>query len=543
MSKVASIEKAAERLAKKPLRRPADKVTTDTGLFDADGRRVIRHTAGDLPRILDQLAAALAEADANLFRYAGRLARVYQAAETVANGVKRAAGALMVHPVESAHLVELAGRAATHEKWDGKSEAFKPCNCPRGVADSLLARGHWPELPALNGFVECPTATPDGRLIDSPGYDAESGLFSAYATIPGYVRPAANPTRADAERALDILRSIFKTFPFVDAADLAAMLAGVLTAIFRRLQPAAPMFAITAPTPGTGKTLLCETLAILATNRRASVLSLGQDDAEAEKRLTGVLLAGDAVISVDNIERPLKGDLLCQVTTQQFVRLRPLGATTMLSVPTHALIVATGNNLSIQGDLKRRVVLVRLDAGTERPEQRDFDVDHLGTVAVRRGEIIGAALTLWLSYRAAGAPKMKDLHALGGFEIWDLMVRRPLVWLGLPDPLVASEGLRDQDPDIEAMRLLYSAWHTTFNTSEQTVADVVAAGMETRMNGDYANPDLRDALQLVCAEKPNSRRLGYWLRSHRDRIVDGLTVRQAGTEGRNKVMSWRILQL
>ena len=38
-----------------------------------------------------------------------------------------------------------------------------------------------------------------------------------------------------------------------------------------------------------GKTLLLESLAILATNRRASVLSLGHDDADTEKRLTGVL--------------------------------------------------------------------------------------------------------------------------------------------------------------------------------------------------------------------------------------------------------------
>jgi putative DNA primase/helicase len=129
------------------------------------------------------------------------------------------------------------------------------------------------------------------------------------------------------------------------------------------------LFAITAPSPGTGKTLLCETLAIVATDRRASVMSLGHDDAEFEKRLGGVLLAGDAVISIDNIERALRGDLLCQIATQQFVRLRPLGGSGMLNVPTHALLVATGNNLAIIGDLKRRVLMVRLDAHTERPER------------------------------------------------------------------------------------------------------------------------------------------------------------------------------
>ncbi len=485
----------------------------------------------------------MADAKANLYRYAGRLARVYQASEATSGDVCRPAGALMVHPVEPAHLVELAGRAAIHEKWDSRSMQFVPCDMPRRAADCYLARGHWPELPPLTGFVEGPTITPAARLIDQPGYDAETGLFAAYATIAGYQRPPLKPSKIDAEQALAILCGLFDSFPFVDESDRAAMLAGVLTAMMRRMLPAAPMFAITSPTPGTGKTLLCETLAILATDRRASVLSLGHDDAETEKRLTGVLLAGDAVISIDNIERPLKGDLLCQVTTQQFVRLRPLGGSGMLSIPTHALLVATGNNLSIVGDLKRRVVLVRLDSGIERPEQRTFDTDHLATVSERRGEIITAALTLTLSYLRSGAPKIAGLHALGGFEIWDRMVRRPLVWIGLPDPLEASEGLRDQDPDIEAMRLLFSSWYASFASIPTTVADVVTAGMATTpMSSDYINADLRDALQLVCAEKPNSRRLGYWLRAHRERIVDGLQLRQSGTDGHAKVLRWSIVK-
>ena len=56
---------------------------------------------------------------------------------------------------------------------------------------------------------------------------------------------------------------LFDSLPFVDATDRAAMLAALLTAIQRRLLPAAPLMAITAPTPGTGKTLLCETLALV----------------------------------------------------------------------------------------------------------------------------------------------------------------------------------------------------------------------------------------------------------------------------------------
>jgi len=516
--------------------------------FNPSGKRVIRHDPGRLPDILDQLGAALAENCENLFSYTGRLVRVYAAPESASGGVHRPRGALVLHPVDGSHLTELATAAAIHERYDARSEGYKPCDCPRRVADAYLARGNWLEQRALAGFIEAPTITPDGRLIHEPGHDSETGLYQASAAIPGWSAPPAKPTRADAQAALNVLLVLVKDFPFVADEDRAAVVTGILTGLLRRVLPASPVIAVTAPTPGTGKTLLAETFAIIATGRRASVLSLGHDDAEAEKRLAGVLLAGDAVIALDNIERPLKGDLLCQVATQQFVRLRPLGASGMLSIPTHALIVATGNNLSIVGDLKRRVALIRLDAGQERPEQRTFKRDHLQDVFERRGELIRAALTLPLAYLAAGSPAIDGLHPLGGFEQWDRMVRRPLVWLGLPDPLKASEGLREQDPDLEGMRLLLGWWLAAFESHPKTAADVVAAGMSS---GGFEATDtltvtqrneLRDALQLVCNEKPNARRLGYWLRRHQNRIVDGMQVKQAGSDGRARAVRWSVVR-
>lgn len=538
MSNVTNLEEAAAKLATKQKTKPTSSPPGD--LFTADGKRIIQHKNGHLPTVLDLVERSLSESpELHLFRYAGRLARVYQAEEPKDKFVKRASAALIVHPVEAAHVTELAGRAANHQKWDSRLSDYVATDCPRRVADALLARGHWPMLRDLVGFIESQTITCAGRVIDQPGYDEESGLFCAFTTIPGYKRPPAKPTKKEAIAAAKRLLSLFDSFPFVDDADRTAMLAALLTAIQRRLLPAAPLMAITAPTPGTGKTLLCETLALVATARRASVLSLGHDDAESEKRLAGVLLAGDAVISVDNIERPLKGDLLCQVATQQFVRLRPLGGSGMLNVPTHSLIVATGNNLAIVGDLKRRVLMIRLDAKTERPEHRAFDRDHLATITADRGKIISLCLTIIAAYLAAGAPKIAGLHGFGGFEQWDRMVRRPLVWLDLPDPLLTSEELREQDPDLEAMRLLYTAWHQEFNDRAVTASEVVAAGAA---GGQSINEELREALQLVCAEKPTSKRLGYWLLSHRDRIIDGLQLSKAGKDKHAKVVKYQVIK-
>jgi putative DNA primase/helicase len=503
---------------------------------------VIRHDPGELPAVLDQLQAAISAAThLDTYVYAGRLARVYRAIEAPQDGIRRAAGPVLVHPIEAPLLAELAGRAARHEKFDARSGGYKPCDCPRRVADALLARGCWHGFPELAGFIEAPTVTPDGRIIDAPGYDGSSGLFGAFGPIPGYARPPDYPTESDAARAAGELGKLLITFPFVSDADVSAMFAALITAVLRRMLPAAPLFGMDAPSPGTGKSLLAETVAIVATGRRAALMSLGQDDAETEKRLTSVLLAGDAVVVLDNIERPLRGDLLCQVTTQQFVRLRPLGATTALTVPTHAMFVATGNNLSILGDLKRRVVMIRLDAKVERPEQRTFDRDHLATVMEQRGKIITQVMTIVSAYIAAGSPRISNLHAFGSFEQWDRMVRRPLVWLGLPDPLQGAEALRESDPDLEASRMLYESWYAKFGSASQTTAAVVAAGMESMpMSGGHINPDLYDALQVICSEKPNARRLGYWLRAHVDRIVAGYALRRGRSDAHAKVATWLV---
>lgn len=518
------------------------------GKFNPEGRRVIQHDPGRLPEVLDEMEAALAEfcgQGGNLFRWGAGLARVYVLNETANDGkVTRWAGSVTLHPVEAAHLRELATRAAIHERYDGRAEKYKVCDCPDTAAKAYLARGSWPDIPPLNGFVESPSLTLDGRVLDAPGYDADTGLFLAYESIPGYQAPPPAPSMREAAEAADVLTKAIDTFPFVSPADVSAALSGMIMAVLRRSLPAAPMLAVTAPTPGTGKTLLTDTISLLATGRRASVMSVGHDEIEADKRLAGALLAGDAMLNLDNVERPLGGDLLCQVLSQPSIKTRPLGASSMVDVPTCAIIAATGNNLSIQGDLKRRVAMIRMDAKLERPELRSFDGEpHLDKILRMRGTLIRAALTIPLAYLAAGAPKLMQ-PPLGGFEDWDRLARRPLLWLGLADPLEASSLLREQDPDLETTRAVLTAWMGVFAGDAVSAADVVREGMALGEGMDASNPthpELREALLMVSGgRQPTSQKLGYWLRAHKDRIVDGLRIALMPAD-RNGISRWQVV--
>lgn len=504
---------------------------------------VIYHNAGQLPEILDQLGAALAKVD-DLFVWAGQLVRLHRLPMAAGSAaLRRPEGAVILVEVDAAHLCEIAGRAALHMKYDKRSGDYLACDCPIKVAQAYLARGYWPELRRLGGVVESPTLSLDGRPLTAPGFDADSGLYLAFDpnSLPGWEPLPKSPDAEDAKAALEVLLELIESFPFVEPADKSAALAALITGLLRRSLPASPLVGITAPSPGSGKTFLAELVSVLASGHRPAVLSLGHDEAEDEKRLAGVLMAGDSLILLDNVSRPLNFDLLNQVCSQPTVRLRPLGGSAMVSVSTASQLIATGNGLAIVGDMKRRTVLVRLDAKMERPELRKFTDDPLERASAERGRYIRSALIIPMAYLAANAPNV-NVAPFGSFGEWDRHVRRPLVWLGLADPLAAAEILRDHDPDLEAARLLLSAWHAAFGSRSVAATEVIRAALETTpMGGDYTHPDLREALQIICYEKITTRRLGNWLRVNRDRIVDGMRPTYAGEDTKSKVARWSVV--
>ena len=174
-------ETKAQKAAREALERSNQSHATASEVtsFDIEGGRVIRHLAGRLPEIADAVLHALADTKAGVFASASGLVRVHAARAAKNSSVTRPKGALTLHVVDATHLAEVAGRVAKHEKFDGRAKDWVPCDCPRRVAETVLARGEWDPLDYLNGFVEAPTITPAGRVVDRPGYDEETGLILA----------------------------------------------------------------------------------------------------------------------------------------------------------------------------------------------------------------------------------------------------------------------------------------------------------------------------------------------------------------------------
>jgi hypothetical protein len=406
----------------------------------SSNRPTIRIEGGALAEEVDQVEQALIAADLDYFQMGGRIVRTgdMPRAKVGLTGASHS----RIFDVSEAELVETFTTVAEWVK-PLKSGDVK-VNCPPLIADTYMARkGKW-RLPPLVGLTDVPTIRRDGSMLEDPGYDESTGLlFKPSGTkVPAVPK---SPTKADALAALDVLKTPLAGFPFVAETDRSVALSILMTSTCRTALGNAPMHAVSAPTAGSGKSTIIDLACILRTGRVAATIAQGKTEEELEKRLGSMLLEGDGFVAIDNCESPLGGEFLCQALTQSTLKVRPLGKSTVIEVPTAAVMTATGNNLIVVGDMNRRTLLCQLDPGVERPELRQFSFDPVEVVLAQRGAMVAAALTILRAYHVAGRPH--QVSPLGSFADWSNWVLSALIWLGCDDPCDTMEKVRKAYPD------------------------------------------------------------------------------------------------
>lgn len=492
---------------------------TNTPFRHPIGRPTIVLRGGQLPAEVDQAEEALLKANLGVYQRGENLVRVARLAESEADdGVRRPSGALLTLAVTPTWLRE---KFAISAEWlkPGR-EADIPINPPIGHAMALLARaGEW-KAPVLVGVVSCPTMRRDGSILQAPGYDRASGLLYDPGAAVFPIVPES-PTMEEAAAALAVLARPFREYLFATEGDRAVVLAACMTAVIRRILPAAPLFAVDAPTAGSGKSLLCETIGIIASGYKPTIISQGKTPEEDEKRLSSILMAGDAVLVIDNCDRPLGGDTLCSMLTQEIIASRVLGKSEVKRMPTNALVMATGNNLDVVGDLGRRTLVCRIDTGAERPDQLVHGFSPTEEAMRDRPDLVVAALTVLRAYVVAGRPG--QLPPIGSFEDWNL-VREALVWLGEDDPTVTRERVMSDDPRKGEVVELLELWREVLGGQAMTLAEIEKkASIEQRGR-------TKDLLQALADRTPkgafNAWSVGKYLARHKDRFVGGRVLRR-----------------
>ncbi len=421
--------------------KPEPPRATDTGdirSLDNNGRPEAFVQKGHMHELIDRCMSVLSGPDVGIYARGDELVRAVshrKKTQTLtvrqqAGNVRRDDGATVITALSEPALTEALTRRIWFKKWDGRAKDYVPCDTPPEIARTIIAnKGHGWTVPRLRAVISAPTLRHDGTVLNEAGYDEATGLLLVGDQIWRGIPDA--PTKQQAVDALDVLSEPIADLPFVDNSDRAAALALLITAVMRPALKTAPMFAVSAPAAGTGKSLTIDIAAIMATGRKAAVVTPTPDEAELEKRIGATALAGDQIISIDNVTHILRSDQLCQMLTQEEVLVRVLGASKNVRIPSTGLICATGNNLSIHGDLNRRTIRIRLDAKMERPDERSFPVDATELARRNRPELIAAALTIVRAYLTAGTPS--PAKPMGSFEDWSDIVRSALIWLNMGD--------------------------------------------------------------------------------------------------------------
>ncbi len=489
------------------------------------GRRVVE-LGTDEARVADQSIAGLA-AHVEAFQRGAALVHVITESRAKGN-ITRPAGSPYIARVQLPRLREMLSEQIdfTVERSGKGGKAFQAStHAPDWVPRAVAARQQWDGIRHLEAVCATPFIRPDGSIVEIPGWDEVTGVLlrprREFPRVPG------RPSQEHAKAAAVVLGDIFCDFPFATPEHRAAAIAGILSPLARHAYSGpTPLTLIDKNVHGAGGSLLADAIATASTGHGIARMSQAKDDDEERKRMLSIALSGDAIVVIDNIDRPLGGAALDAALTGTEWRDRKLGGNEMAGAPLLAVWFATGNNVVVQRDTLRRVLPIRIETPLEKPEERGgFRHDPLlPYVQQAHPLLVVAALTMLRAFIIAGRPDA-GLKPWGSFEGWSELIRGTLVFAGLPDPAKARQDMvMTGDSEANAIRVLVTNWELIdehgLGVSASRILDNVA-----HPDGNEKLQALKEALMEIAPPvggKPTSpKSLGRKLTHLKGRVVAG----------------------
>lgn len=392
--------------------------------------------------------------------------------------------------------------------------------------DMVVDIASHPDLPfpPLRGIAFGPVLVPGGRLLTRDGYDGESGILVKHdlPNLPSLPLPDAR----------ELLEDLLADFPFADSGSRAHAWALLFEPFVRlAIGGLSPLYMIDKPKQGTGAGLLVDVVAETAFGKSAEVMAQPRDNEEARKRITALLMEGSPLILIDNIRR-LEGEALAAALTSPVWRDRLLGVSKMVSLPNKATWVATGNNVAMSGEYPRRVVLIRMDAGVDRPEERQGfrHPDLVAHVRQARHQLVAAVVAIVQEWVARGMPD--GGATLGRFEEWAKSLSGLLRVAGI-DGFLANRDVVYQysEHERDEWQALVQAWWKQYESQPITAAQLLAIATTENLL-----LDIRAGRGDLAAQQ----RLGHALRDRRDQVFGQLVIRVSGRSSGTGSTAWRL---
>lgn len=470
----------------------------------------------EVDRIISASEKHLADREPGLFMNAGRIVRIDKSGCFVRVGPNQL-NQLLSRNVDFRN-------PATPGKEEGGSVAP-----PRYVAETLHERG-CPHLPVIDRLSRCPLVRADGSLASGIGFDNATGFYMlADFDLPPMPE---RPTQADARAAREVLERIVSGFPFETVEAKAAWLASVLTPFARALYSGnTPAVLINARDQGTGKTLLAIASVALAEGEIVGTYTYA-GETELRKTLYSYALEGRRDLIIDNFDDGycLVSRSLASTLTSERIEQRNLHANTIGKPRVQFQVYLTGNNITVNRDLARRALFIRLDAGMENPAGRDFSKqpDLVPSVLEHRAELVAACLTILRAYVLAGMPPM-GVKPFGSFESWSRVVGGTVMFSGAADPTLvrgeSEKSVKADDDDTNTCRQL----HAAFSKADPEGKGITAKDLLDKVRSAGTEEFIREATKTPKGELVSSKSVGRLIATFEKRVRDGMRLERGST--------------
>jgi len=345
------------------------------------------------------------------------------------------------------------------------------CRPDREIVANMLATPD-KELPIVTRIVDTPVYGPDGAISLSPGYHSASMT---------YCRPPKNLSLSelnveggDITEARKLLEEIVCDFPFASEADRCnALSLAILPLVREMIDGPVPLYVCDAPTPGSGKGLLVDSLLRITQGKWIGSMQLTKQEAEVRKAITASMIAGSNVMMYDNVRVTINSAALSSALTQEVWKDRFLGESKMLSFPIRCLWVATGNNIDSSTEIARRCCWIRLNPEMERPwERTGFKHARLREwVDAERVGLLKACYTLIGHWVALGKP-MGSL-VVGNYESWAAVMSGIMNVCGYKGFMKNVQEVYDEvDVERENKLAFLDAWYQSWPVTPKTSTDL-----------------------------------------------------------------------
>ncbi len=402
-------------------------------------------------------------------------------------------------------------------EYDDKKKKliFEKVNPPDRMVEGVFYNSA-EALNTLNGFSNVPLVRRDFSIFTENGYDKETEL---YLHCDDRFQHNKNPNEDDLIKALDMLMTPFSEYKFPQKPVVNSILLGfMLTVLTVNSSETRPMLLVSANDQGSGKTKICQMIALLTeggVEPKMTNLDVFSEEEIAKKELA-LLMGKPAYIIWDNVKEntTIDSSILSMIATTPIPLLRLLGHSKMIECPNKTIQMFTGNRVNVSSELARRIFHIHIDPEVPNPRGLRYSFNPVDYVKAHRVEMIEALITIMTAYKNAGAPVMSDFP-LASFEEWDRMTRQIVLWVAnqkwaskyeFVDMMANIDDNFDKSDENERESSLTYDLYKIFHGEPFSVFKIV--DIVSNPN-NFESISLRDYLKLTLKDEyTNTRKIG-----------------------------------